>query len=1193
MLIIRYTGAEDKAKELRKLLLRPILVPPSASTASRPASQLPSTPASCPASQPPSTPASLPASQLPSAPASGPASQLPSTPESCPASQLPSTPASRPAGQLPSTPASRPASQPPSTPASCPASQLPSTPARTPATCTPVTPSNRYQSTKQLVDLQSKKRSYQSCGRKFASRPLANRMKQQNERFYLLAKEIHHGNKEDLLSGIAHSVSSANNKLKDDSEWDGQLNVQDVVELAKNIHDSRKGKSVYEFLTHDAASEVHHISSLKVLKMQDSISQKETFRTLRKLLPGFIASERRTEQLKYKWHKEFEVVLQPTRTKTGWRINPERLRKCVSFVYPWLKDVDTEWWRLYGDARNFGGQKSVLLSLSVLNDEAMFNGCSFQSPEENCWPIHIFYGPDSRLNLELNIGDGDGYLNTWIDSMAQEGHKTFVASDNMFANAILGGGLDPKSNDNFSIYAFETTSTRSDVGVNTGVRSELKRQIEREHPESLLPAIPTSHFIPCANHMFVRITEHLLTLRVMSCLNEGVVNNDRSGTLSKLMSNINIRGVRGGNFQLKFDGPKLEPVSLNVSHAETISEPPEAFHTAFPHILDGVAQHEQFPQTLSSGLQSALDWPIDTITYYNLEKKIWETHWRMHDPDPRLSESSLLPGSSAGSQNARDYRFGLLESEIEEYIRLADLHHGLMLLRYGSSRLYPYLMTRVDIVPLLLKELPFHSLFRGSTEGGEHCHYLHQCIYYGHSSRGGGWRKEEPILALFKWSYRRLREKIELGEQTREFVKFVKSCFTEVGRDYCKEFGEMQTQIQTDESCGQPMPASTPLASVQPSVPANSEGPVTTEQPAVIPVEYPFDSAVSGESTVSLVTVAPPALHPESNEESSFSNVLPNAQLTVTSADNEESSVTPAVEAGNEYRRGKSVFFTADQSGQVNKGMVIDLTPRKKHVRVATSSKERPVAVALECLTEPPPLPLKNQTFIISGNIAERGEKEKVNTDKLTEIIKNLGGTVFTGDIDKAIDASFMVVTSQKELNKPTTKLNKTLVMACRLGWKIISKKMILEARNRNTLPPVGNYELDLTSIRNAPLTDVVHAKIFTRSTMINNHQVVGGHRELKKQLRSSTKRKGSENKMQEKALRVPKKPCTGYAMFSKHTWRTIIKEHPSFTMREVNALVSEMWKQLTDDNRKAFQQKAVEDFQHRVEQCNSVSRQS
>ena len=132
------------------------------------------------------------------------------------------------------------------------------------------------------------------------------------------------------------------------------------------------------------------------------------------------------------------------------------------------------------------------------------------------------------------------------------------------------------------------------------------------------------------------------------------------------------------------------------------------------------------------------------------------------------------------------------------------------MLRYGSSRLYPYLMTRVDIVPLLLKELPFHSLFRGSTEGGEHCHYLHQCIYYAHSSRGGGWRKEEPILALFKWSYRRLREKIEQGERSGDFLKFVQSCFAEVGRDYSGECA--------DSPLAEGGPAVTPTTDTQPAV---------------------------------------------------------------------------------------------------------------------------------------------------------------------------------------------------------------------------------------------------------------------------------------------------------------------------------------------------------------------------------------
>ena len=188
-----------------------------------------------------------------------------------------------------------------------------------------------------------------------------------------------------------------------------------------------------------------------------------------------------------------------------------------------------------------------------------------------------------------------------------------------------------------------------------------------------------------------------------------------------------------------------------------------------------------------------------------------------------------------------------------------------------------------------------------------------------------------------------------------------------------------------------------------------------------------------------------------------------------------------------EYRRGKTVYFPTHRGGQVNKGMVINLTPRKKHIKVTTSSKERPIDVALDQLREPTPQPLKNHRFIISRNIAERGEKEKVNTEKLAEIINNLGGIVFSGDVEKAADASLIIITSQKEINKPTQKLNKTLVMAYRLGWKIISKKLILEARNTNTLPSISHYELDLTSIRNAPASNVVHAKVFTKSSMINN----------------------------------------------------------------------------------------------------------
>ena len=107
---------------------------------------------------------------------------------------------------------------------------MPSTPVGAPIPATP----SRHQSTKQLVDLQIQKRSQQSSGRKFTSRPLAHRMKKQNERFKQMAQDIHHGGKEDLLAGIAHSISSSTTKqTSSGNDWDGQLSVQDIVELTK------------------------------------------------------------------------------------------------------------------------------------------------------------------------------------------------------------------------------------------------------------------------------------------------------------------------------------------------------------------------------------------------------------------------------------------------------------------------------------------------------------------------------------------------------------------------------------------------------------------------------------------------------------------------------------------------------------------------------------------------------------------------------------------------------------------------------------------------------------------------------------------------------------------------------------------------------------------------------------------------
>lgn len=80
---------------------------------------------------------------------------------------------------------------------------------------------------------------------------------------------------------------------------------------------------------------------------------------------------------------------------------------------------------------------------------------------------------------------------------------------------------------------------------------------------------------------------------------------------------------------------------------------------------------------------------------------------------------------------------------------------------------------------------------------------------------------------------------------------------------------------------------------------------------------------------------------------------------------------------------------------------------------------------------------------------------------------------------------------------------------------------------------------------------------------MINNHETVRGHRELKKQLRTdSNRRKRDECNSKLAKKHPPKKPCTAYVTFSKEMWKTVAKDNPSCSMREVNSKISELWNQ-------------------------------
>jgi len=1046
--------------------------------------------------------------------------------------------------------------------------------------------------TQDLLTRQESIRQTQDKGRKFTSREVVRRLNLQRDELTKLAKNVHHGSKNDFIASLAETVTNCKGDDHDHNEnWDGSLTPQDVVNLAKIAHDPQKRKPIYDLIIQQDAAQHYHLSAIEVLNLQDTTNPTEMLRELRRKLPGYFDSESKVNILKAKLRREFEVVWQPQRTHSGWQISPERLRETLLFLYWWLPP--NEWWKIYGDGRNFGGKDSVAITLNVLNSEAMFHGLSYHSPEEY-WPLSIFYGKDTRLNLELNLGDPTkrGSLNSWIESMINRGHKVFISSDSKFSDNLLGGGLDSTSTDSFTMYNYETKETRCKVGENTGFRSEIGRRINREHPESLLPSLPTSCYIPDGNHCFCRLTEHMVFDRCMTCLNlEGQQTMGghaaKEQTLNHFISNINARGVRNGKFELRYEGKKLEQITLNVNHAETVSSPASEYAgSPYPEILENVASKEVFFD-LPVHLKNELNWPSLKISEYDLEMKIWDVNWELHklerwDEDPRQFPDRLNSGASVGSKDPSDYRFGLTDTEIDKYVKLADLFHALTLLRYGSSKLYPYLMKRVDVFPIMLRDLPFHSLFRGGTEGGERTHYLHQCLYFGHSARGGGWKKQDPIITLFMWHYRFLRRRIEKCPTAvkEAYELYVQKKFEEEGLDYTTEMKAVESpSVQAGNSSCQEL-TSTPQSSNPEQQLPRSEA-AAENQPSFnsLNVEDSFLPSQEADNNITLQSSTPEHQLPQSEAAVGNQPLLKSLNVEDTSLRSQEA---------DNYKRGDRVFI--EKGGQTTKAMVCEITPQKKRVKVAVNPKEPPFFVEITSLCDPDPQVLNGLTFVISGRLNEKDKSGITNAEQLTPVIVRNGGKVFTRDVAQAADADFILITSQKELEKDIKKINKPIVYAYRFKWPIISKQFVLAADNDKVLPDIHKYKLKLNNLDSAPTNTLAHARVIRQSELLVS-TTKSAHRELKKAMRRKRKPELTEqddsNKENDIPKQKPKRPANGFIVYNTKAYAQHVKENCEKGMSEISKVIGQQWKLLSEEEQKQYKEMGQAEFQHKTEKWN------
>ena len=100
--------------------------------------------------------------------------------------------------------------------------------------------------TEDLLSRQQAVRNKQDGGRKFTSREVARRLNLQKDELTKLAKNVHHGSKNDFIASLAESVTSK--KDHGNNNWDGTLSPQDVVNLAKKAHDPKTRKPVKKML---------------------------------------------------------------------------------------------------------------------------------------------------------------------------------------------------------------------------------------------------------------------------------------------------------------------------------------------------------------------------------------------------------------------------------------------------------------------------------------------------------------------------------------------------------------------------------------------------------------------------------------------------------------------------------------------------------------------------------------------------------------------------------------------------------------------------------------------------------------------------------------------------------------------------------------------------------------------------------
>lgn len=220
----------------------------------------------------------------------------------------------------------------------------------------------------------------------------------------------------DTLATVVHA-----DKLQHANNADNWLSKDELVDVLSNVPASKKRRKDCRSLLQEISKQ-HHTTKMNasdVIHLEENFSGTRLTAKLRKYAPSLFPSHREIMSQKNEYWREFHSLLLPERISTGWKVDPQKLLEILLFKYYWLEGV--KHWKIYGDAREKGCQPSTFIGISVLNDEASLHGVKYHDPDE-IFPIAIFYGKDSRDNLEENLGDPNSWLDEFIMKNQKENH---------------------------------------------------------------------------------------------------------------------------------------------------------------------------------------------------------------------------------------------------------------------------------------------------------------------------------------------------------------------------------------------------------------------------------------------------------------------------------------------------------------------------------------------------------------------------------------------------------------------------------------------------------------------------------------------------------------------------------------------------------------------------------------------------